>query len=310
MRLTEFRRLRNAVANIDLRFVGRSIAGIEAALSGRGLAFDTDSTAITEEGIYYLDSRTGMTTKVALYNANQKIPRGIERNRKGKINEKVLNHPQIIEQLNEYHLLQCNYLTEGESLGWKGNYRIVQPIEGLFYCRLVSGGEFDEELHVEAEIEHQKLNICRNCILKINSLIGEENMFTKESFEAKYFFNAGFSSSWMRRHKYSRKEGALAGLCPRDWEELMRKRKEQAGFLCEECNLDMSRPGLKRFACIEHTDHLSKKVGYIRLRCLCLGCRAKAPNGEQVLESEEYKEFLRWQKRHSGADSLESPLEA
>ena len=53
MKLTKFRRLRNAASNLDMHFVAERILEVRTQLDGHGLPFDKRNIAITEEGIYY-----------------------------------------------------------------------------------------------------------------------------------------------------------------------------------------------------------------------------------------------------------------
>lgn len=301
MKLTKFVKLRRAIANLDGNFIGTKIAKLEDHLTKRGQELEPQNTALTQEGIYYIDEETGMTTKVVLYIADQQIAKA--HNTKDKLIQHGYDDRDIINQFQEYHILRCNILTHAASRGWKDHYRIAQRPDGTFYYRIVreSDGAVSER-KVYQEIENQKLFMCRNCLLKVNSLLKGRREFDRELFELKYFFDTDFIGSWCRYEPSSTEKGVLANIYPKDWEEICRIRRAQVQYQCEECNVDLSDPALRKFLHVHQTDHLKKKMAYVRLECLCISCMADQAAHSHLKETPEYKRYVK------GMHQLESQI--
>lgn len=292
MRLTHFKRLRNAIANLDVNFIVNSVRALREELQGQGRPFDRKEVVITEEGIYYINARSGVATKVVLYLSDHEVV--VEGKPEKQMTETGYTEPEVIEQFTEYHLLRCNLLTKAEMEGWKGNYRVAQRVDGKFFFRLVDAlPNPDGSRDVFHEIESQQLNVCKNCLIKINSLLGRVLEFSQDDFELRYFFDSGFAVSWRAEKNYSRERGSLSDMKPVDLEHLYEIRKEQAHYICESCNLDMSPPKYRKYAFIQPIDHLVNKVSYVRLRCLCIHCRSEEADGEKYKKLTEYESYLR-----------------
>jgi hypothetical protein len=304
MRVTRFKKLRNAIANLNIHFITQRVSQLRDDLSGKGLEFDPLTTVVTEGGIYYIEPESGLATKVALYNAAQELFPG--QTLPGKRTKSGYLDVDTLEKLNKYHLMRCNYVTQAERDKWKGEYRVAQRGDGAFYYRLFanypdggrnsssSGGLFgskSSDADMVDEIDDQKLEICHHCLMKVNSLLENVLEFTKEEFEASQFFDAGFDNSWRSRGAYSRERGSMADIYPEDWEKISATRKKQAQYICESCNFEMSDNRLRHFAHIHPTDHLRNKISYVRLRCLCVACMADQPNSTQAIPLEDYREF-------------------
>ena len=73
MKFTNFRKLRNAVANVNWTYIANEMNRLTERLDGEGLKFDPKNVSITEEGIYYINPDSGMATKVTLYMPRQRV---------------------------------------------------------------------------------------------------------------------------------------------------------------------------------------------------------------------------------------------
>ncbi|MCB0352912.1 MAG: hypothetical protein KDD64_05280 [Bdellovibrionales bacterium] len=292
MRLTKFNRLRKAVAELNTRHVGEVADELRRILGGDGKTFRSEDTAITEEAIFYIEPRSGMATKVVMYIPEQKVE--FEDLELADVRKEGYVEDSIVEQFHPYHLMKCNILTWEENRKWPDPYRIAQRKDGQFRYRLITEVE-GRAFH--QDIPNQKLFLCQNCLLKINSLLKEVKEFKREKFELREYFDAGFEASWRPKGSYSRDRGALSTLTPEDWTKVSRVRKAQVGFICEECGFDLSKRELQRYTHTYATDHLQDKVSYIQLRCLCMGCRASKADGEPYTRRRSYQDFYKLSQR-------------
>jgi hypothetical protein len=197
--------------------------------------------------------------------------------------------PEVIERLPQYHILRCNTLTQYEMQGYPEGTRIVQRSDGGFYTHVstMMGRRNPEEVY--QDLENQRLPICKNCLVKMNSLIEGLNVFTVRSFRIQDFFDAGFQATWCNRGQYSKERGAFADIYPKDWLAIAALRKEQAQYICEDCDADLSDPHHRGRTFIHSSDHRSGKISYSKLRCVCEVCaqeHARVRSGPSSMPNE------------------------
>jgi len=305
MQFTRFLKLRKAVADLDRNFIVRQVARIENDLYGRGKAFSPNDTIITEEGIFYIDEHSGLTAKVALYGCNFLVPRGTPLPNKkllsGRYEEK-----NVIDSFDVYHLLRCNELTRSQTNSWDREYRVTQRTDGTFYYRLLIQ-EKDESLEVFQEIEDQKLYVCKNCLLKVNSLLEGIAEYEREPFEPKYFFDVDFAGSWCRYASNLREDEFLGDINPSDWEHICNTRKAQVSYHCESCDSDLSPPSYQKYLWIHRTSYPTRNVAYVRLECLCMACISEKDTYAHLRETPEYEQFL--QRKTKGVKQQLNPTQ-
>ncbi|MCO6431750.1 MAG: hypothetical protein J5J00_12905 [Deltaproteobacteria bacterium] len=293
MKFTRFFKLRMAIANLDFQFVAKKIAELEERLTKHGQVIEPENTAVTQEGIFYIHPESGMAARVVLYKSDH--PMQLESAPNKELYLTGYTGAKVIEKLNPYHLVRCNILTEEERKGWKTPYRLAQRTDGSFYYRFVK--DTDQPLlerDIYQEIENQRLFICRNCFMKINSLVDGVSDLKRESFQLRYFFDVDFFGSWCRYGANSKEKGSLANIYPPDWEEIANIRKRQADYGCESCGIDLSDYRLRRYLYVHPTDHLKQKITYVKLQALCIACLADYPEREHFKNFPEYQEFLRF----------------
>lgn len=293
MKLTNFRKLRNAIAAIDLNFVVNGVAELHKLLSGRGLEFSKRDVVITQEGIYYINPGTGMTVKVALYQGQQWLKS--ENVQMRYVDQNGYEEQEEIEVFNKYHLVRCNLLTQYELQRWPEGFRVCHRSDGRFYHRLLATlGEGKKRENFHQDLDNQRLEICKNCLIKINTMLSEEkDVFDTKTFEPKYFFSSGFQATWQDKTRPSTNERGIDSIHPKDLAEIVNKRRAQAEYICELCDIDLSRPELQRYCCVQYTDHLNDNISYMRLRCLCVACAEDQPTGNTLGETPDVDEFLR-----------------
>ena len=73
MKLTKFLKLKRAIDSLDPHAIGKKLWQLDALLKKRGLRLDPSNTAITQEGIFYIEPETGIATKVIAYIADHPV---------------------------------------------------------------------------------------------------------------------------------------------------------------------------------------------------------------------------------------------
>lgn len=271
MRITRFFKLRHAITNLDVHFLARTMAQLEERLTKEGQPWESENTAVTEEGIFYINPETGMATRVALYVADHsvRLP-SVPRRRRQQTEVHEIDN---ITDFHPYHLLRCNALTKAEREGVTPGYRVAQRMDGKFFYRFVR--ELDEPTRSEEMLRvvpDLKLDICPNCFFKVTSLLEGIKDLKQDTFSISYFFNVDFFRSWCRYGEYSKSGNSLANMYPKDWDEICRIRREQVQYHCEACSADLSAPDQRKLLHVHPTDHYKKKVSFVKLQCLCPEC--------------------------------------
>ena len=293
MKLTRFYKLRQAIGNLDVNLITNKIKSLEEHLMQKGLALEPENTAITQEGIYYIDPDTGMATKGILYISEHSI--SLDKSYEKEVYLTGYSDLPTIETLHPYHIVACNVLTRAENDGWPEPYKITQRTTGSFHYQIMNKSKRSKTggYEVYQEIENQRLLVCKNCLMKVTSILDGAVGVKRDAFELQTFFDVDFTRSWNSHEKLSKEKGILEGIYPKDWLEICRIRQEQVQFHCEGCFTDLSDPDLQEFLHVHHADHINRQVAYVKLECLCIACLAEHPERSHLKELPSYTRYLR-----------------
>lgn len=300
MKLSKFLKLKQAISRLDLNLIAKRILKLDEHLQKHGLALEPENTAMTEEGIFYIEPETGMATKVVLYIAGDCV--SLEKHFEKEICATGCSDEPTLKTMHPYHILRCNTLRQSEQQGWKENYKITQRTTGSFYYCLVN-----EKAKAYQEIENQKLLICENCFTKVTSILTGIRGSDREKFMLQRFFDVDFIHSWNSYHVLPKERGFLTGIYPDDWLEICRIKKQQVDYHCEACLMDLSHPLFKKYLYVQSTDHIKRQVGYIKLECLCISCMAEQASGQDLKETSAYRQYM--ELRNQGQRKDEKAVE-
>lgn len=271
MKLTKFYKLKHAAANLDINSLARRISELEDRLTKDGQLWEPENTAITEEGIFYINPESGMATRVALYLGEHQtaLPFPGKRSK----SETTILEVGDSTQFNHYHLVRCNALSQLEREEEPKGYRIAQRLDGCFAYWIPQEpnrkGVAGPPIRVLPDIP---LEICPNCFFKITSLLeGVKNLKSTTS-PIRFFFNVDFFRSWVRYGESAKSGNSLANMYPKDWDEICRIRRAQTSNHCESCGSEVVGPQLKNRLLVHPTDHHKRKISFVRLQCLCQDC--------------------------------------
>lgn len=288
MKMTRFFKLRRALENLDVNYVAKEISMLEDRLTQHGQTFDPDNTVVTYEGIYYIHPQSGMAVRLAMYDCDHPnvldvAPRGSD----------GITDSKKIETLNHYHLMRCNTLVTAEKNGWPGSYHVVQRLDDRFFYRyLIKGERKTSKGKAVEEVLNQKLLVCENCFMKVNSLLEGVQETPRQHFQVRNFFDAEYFGSWVRYGDDFDASESLANMYPKDWEDISRIRKEQMQHICEGCNTDFSLQAVRKLLHVHPIDYVKRRISYVKLQCLCIGCLAEYPERAHFKEHPDYKRCL------------------
>lgn len=312
MKLTKFPKLKRAIEGLDPEHIAKKLSRLDEGLRNQGLRFDAQNTAVTQEGIFYIEPDSGIATKVIAYIPEYQIKltsAQLQNLAPGGYTDKG-----SIEKFSHYHLVRCNTLTNAAKTGWTEPYRLSRRMDGKFHYRIVEKTDsWKVKPKVYQEIENQQLQVCPNCFVKVASILVTDTPLTRAEFDAKVFFDVDHLRSWNSFGVLSKDIGFTKDMLPHDWLEICRIRKEQAQYHCEYCFDDLSDPELRPYLVVHSIDHIENRQGYVKVQCLCLACIAEIPGYEHIKSRTElliYKKLLeRHREQHAEAVGQDPPPE-
>ena len=294
MKLTKFPKLKRALECLDPEHIAKKLSRLDAELRNHGLRFDAQNTAVTQEGIFYIEPGSGIATKVIAYIPEYQVKLTTEQIR--NLAPEGYSDKGSLEQFSRYHLVRCNTLANAAKTGWAEPYRLSRRTEGKFHYRILEKTESRKiQPKVYQEIENQQLQICPNCFVKVASILVTDPSLVREEFDATVFFDVDHLRSWNSLGLLSKDVGFTKDMLPNDWLEICRIRMAQVHYHCEYCFDDLSDPDLRPFLVVHSVDHVENRQGYVKVQCLCLACVAEIPGFEHVKQRRElhiYKKYL------------------
>jgi hypothetical protein len=192
--------------------------------------------------------------------------------------------------------MRCNTLVRAEKEQWNRPFQIAQRPDARYFCRFkipeIKDGHLKEEIY--HDVSNQKLPICQNCFMKVNSLLDGGQVKSKESFLPRNFFDVDFFGSWCRYGDNYEASESLANMYPKDWQNISRIRKVQVQHLCEACNTDFSVNQVKKFLHVYPIDYVKKKRSYVKLQSICLSCLSEYPERSHFKNHPDFQRCLEY----------------
>ncbi len=291
MKLTRFLRLRKAVEGLDPDIIRKKLRQVDQLLRGDGLPLDVRNTAITQEGIFYIEPESGVATKVIAYISD--FAAELTPEQRSILSPEGYTDRESIERFHPYHLMRCNTLTLAERDGWAEPFRITKRTDGKLPYRITSVVDPKKKRKPEIYqvIRNQQLYVCNYCFWKTRSILDGPAEEKREDFQPKFYFDVNLLHSWNSHGLLSKDYGFTNNMYPGDWQEISRLRQEQVHHRCEACFEDLSERQLRDYLHVHPTDHVLETEGYFRLECLCIACIAELPAYSYVKERREFRDY-------------------
>lgn len=172
---------------------------------------------------------------------------------------------------NRFHVAYCRTLESMMNRKRYNRYVATNNLSGKF--KIGAGGRPDALA---------KLQVCQNCLDLLNYKDSRQS-FAVKSENAKRFklteFFATYSSNFLFMPQYT--ENSKIGYT-HDWPAISKALREEAGYRCEACQLDLSRhPGLCH---VHHINGVKNDNSSRNLQVLCADCHRRAHEGSMHLE--------------------------
>lgn len=178
-----------------------------------------------------------------------------EKNYRKAYHDKELGYPS---HLPKFHTTDCTTLRERKEMG---------SFDGVY---IFANTALERREHPDGGGHMSDLRICKNCLADDAKV--SEVIYTKEFVDEHLHSDENGGRNGFKKHElpkqYEKDEwGYVNG-----WDEISLRYRAKKGFICEKCNLDLSRN--KYFLEVHHINSNKTYNRESNLQCLCTGCHA------------------------------------
>jgi hypothetical protein len=186
--------------------------------------------------------------------------------------EKILLYIKEINSFGHYglpkfHFYQCATLNSMRNAGRFERYVATQRKTGYFLMDKKIGYDFYEK-----DVE-EKLDVCKNCLNWYNR--NYRKRYSVTTFDIVEFFEHFTKSPITRTPTYTDKNAPASGYTE-NWDLISRQRKEQCGYVCQQCSIDLSNH--KNLVQTHHANGVKSDNSSSNLKVLCIECHSNQPS--------------------------------
>lgn len=186
-----------------------------------------------------------------------------------------------------FHVSNCRTLQEMRRQNRFETYVVSSVTNGLF--QVFRNGNLKPT--------NQPLSVCQNCLLLLsyNGFQGNMTVVQKrrmvEFFDLQKFFKMYPQTLHITLPAHT-SATAPRNVYPSGFEEISRREREAAGWICQRCELDLSVAHFRRFLHVHHKNGLKYENSKSNLEVLCIACHADEPRHAHMKQFPGYLEFL------------------
>lgn len=190
----------------------------------------------------------------------------------------------------KFHFANCNTLIEQRKKKGFSRYVETHRADGLFDVDYVGSS-----ISIRKGKHVRELNVCQNCLLKINYK-GFNQSYSKKSkdeavelFDVEEFFRTYIVSLFTDNAVPIAQ--AQSNKYPSNWKSISKEARKFAGWQCSKCLIDLSHHHHHQFLDVHHIDRQKFNNASSNLSVLCIACHALEPGHEHMKSSARYKSF-------------------
>ena len=167
--------------------------------------------------------------------------------------------------LPKFHFYQCTTLEGMRSKGRFKRYVATQRKDGYFLIDKMNEGNTEHDVEI-------KLDVCKNCLNRYNQYY--QKQYTVDNFDIAKFFEHFGNSQFTETPNYTDENAPVSGYSA-DWNEVSKQRKEQCGYVCQQCGVNLN--NYKNLMQTHHTNGVKSDNTSSNLKVLCIECHSEQP---------------------------------
>lgn len=180
--------------------------------------------------------------------------------------------------LPKFHFYQCATLNSMQNAGRFERYVVTQRKTGYFLMDKKVGYD------LYAKDVEERLDVCKNCLNWFNR--NYRKRYSVETFDIVEFFEHFTTSPITQTPKYTDKNAPVSGYAE-NWDLISRQRKEQCGYICQQCGIDLNNH--KNFVQTHHANGVKSDNSSSNLKVLCIECHSEQPNHGHMKSSKSHE---------------------
>ncbi len=182
-----------------------------------------------------------------------------------------------------FHVAECQTIREMRSKGRFERYVVTTRQDGRF---LVEAADSDREFEAP-------LCVCKHCLTQLNwkGYARTKSRKLWLEFSIQDFF-AEFTTFFSSRPRYTDLTAPRGGYV-KDWPRRATRLKQQRGWCCDECGVNLSQhPNRDTLLHAHHKNGVTSDNSRENLACLCLVCHSEQPYHGRVKLSDAQRELI------------------
>lgn len=190
----------------------------------------------------------------------------------------------------KYHLTRCKTINDAVLKKRKSRYVISLRTDGYFRINLI---DRDSQSIVRELVE--EMRVCKNCLNDF-----DYKGYTRhpprikldiyDKFTLEEYFDS-FKLGRLQKKHFRTSRSAPVNLYNENFSSVSKALRSEVNYDCEECSINLSKPGHQRFLHVHHIDGDKSNDNRTNLKALCIECHSNMPAHGSIRNTRDFKEF-------------------